>query len=124
MRVKEESETAGLKLNIQQMKIMAPSSITSQQTDGETMVTVTNFIFGAPKLLWMMTAAMKLKRGLPGRRVMTNLDSVLKTRDINITLPAKVCLVKAMVFPVAMYRCESWTKKWLSTEEGGAGEDS
>ena len=124
MRVKEESETAGLKLNIQQMKIMAPSSITSQQTDGETMVTVTDFIFGAPKLLWMMTAAMKLKRGLPGRRVMTNLDSVLKTRDINITLPAKVCLVKAMVFPVAMYRCESWTKKWLSTEEGGAGEDS
>ena len=124
MRVKEESETAGLTLNIQQMKIMAPSSITSQQTDGETMVTVTDFIFGAPKLLWMMTAAMKLKRGLPGRRVMTNLDSVLKTRDINITLPAKVCLVKAMVFPVAMYRCESWTKKWLSTEEGGAGEDS
>ena len=124
MRVKEESETAGLKLNIQQMKIMAPSSITSQQTDGETMVTVTNFIFGAPKLLWMMTAAMKLKRGLPGRRVMTNLDSVLKTRDINITLPAKVRLVKAMVFPVAMYRCESWTKKWLTTEEGGAGEDS
>ena len=124
MRVKEESETAGLTLNIQQIKIMAPSSITSQQTDGETMVTVTDFIFGAPKLLWMMTAAMKLKRGLPGRRVMTNLDSVLKTRDINITLPAKVRLVKAMVFPVAMYRCESWTKKWLTTEEGGAGEDS
>ena len=123
MRVKEESETAGLKLNIQQMKIMAPSSITSQQTDGETLETVTDFIFGAPKLLWMVTAAMKLKRVLPGRRVMTNLDSVLKTRDINITLPAKVRLVKAMVFPVAMYRCESWTKKWLRAEEC-AGEDS
>ena len=106
------------------MKIMASSPITSQQIDGETMETVTDFIFWAPKLLWMVTAAMKLKHLLPGRKVMTNLDSILKTWDINITLPAKVHLVKAMVFPVVMYRCESWTKKRLSTEECGTGEDS
>ena len=93
------------------MKIMASSPITSQQIDGETMETVTDFIFWAPKLLWMVTAAMKLKHLLPGRKVMTNLDSILKTWDINITLPAKVHLVKAMVFPVVMYRCECWTIK-------------
>ena len=88
---------------------MASSPITSQQIDGETMETVTDFIFWAPKLLWMVTAAMKLKHLLPGRKVMTNLDSIFKSRDI--TLPIKVHLVKAMVFPVIMYGCESWTIK-------------
>ena len=89
---------------------MASSPITSWQIDGETMETVTDFILGAPKSLQMVTAAMKLKRHLLlGRKAMTNLDSILISRDI--TLPAKLCLVKAMVFPVVMYGCESWTIK-------------
>ena len=83
--------------------------ITSWQIDGEKKETVTDFIFWAPKSLQMVTAAMKLRRLLLGRKVMTNIDSILKSRDI--TLPTKVCLVKAMVFPVVMYGCESWTVK-------------
>ena len=110
MKVKEESEKAGLKLNIQKTKIMASGPITSWQTDRETMETVTDFILGAAKSLLMVTAAMKLKRYLLlGRKAMTNLDSILKSRDI--TLPTKVRLVMAMVFPVVMYGCESWTVK-------------
>ena len=105
MRVKEESEKVGLKLNIQKTKIMASGSITSWEIDGETVETVSDFIFGAPKSLQMVTAAMKVRRLLLGRKVMTNLDSILKSRDI--TLPTKVHLVKAMVFPVVMYGCES-----------------
>ena len=107
MRVKEETEKVGLKFNIQKMKIMASGPITSWQIDGET---VTDFIFWAPKSLQMVTAAMKLKDALLLRRkVMTNLDSTLKSRDI--TLPTKVRLVKAMVFLVVMYGCESWDYK-------------
>ena len=102
MRLKEESEKVGLKLNIQKTKIMASGPITSWQIDGET---VSDFIFGAPKSLQMVTAAMKLRRLLLGRKVMTNLDSIFKSRDI--TLPTKVCIVKAMV----LYGCESWTVK-------------
>ena len=110
MKVKEESEKVGLKLNMQKTKIMAFSPITLWQIDGETVETVTDFILGVPNSLQMVTAAMKLKRDLLlGRKVMTNLDSLLKSRDI--TLPTKVCLVKAMVFPVDMYGCESWTIK-------------
>ena len=110
MKVKEESEKAGLKLNIQKMKIMASSPISSWQIDGETMQTVTNFISWAPKSLHMMIVAMKFKKCLLlGRKAMSNLDSILKSRDI--TLPTKVCLVKAMIFPVVMYRSESWTIK-------------
>ena len=106
MKVKEESEKAGLKLNIQRTKIIASSPITSWQIDGETMETVTDFIFLGSKITEMMTAVMKLKkRLLLGRKTMTNLDSILKSRDI--TLPKKVCLVKAMVFPVVIYGCES-----------------
>ena len=109
--MKEESEKVGLKLNIQKTKIMASGPITSWQIDGETMETVSDFIFWAPKLVQMVTAAMKLKDVclLLGRKVMTNLDSILKSRDI--TLPTKVLLVKATVFPVVMYGCESWTIK-------------
>ena len=111
MNVKEESENVGLKLNIQKTKIMASSPITSRQINGETMKTVTDFIFVAPKSLQMVTAAMKLKHTclLLGRNVMTNLNSILKNRDI--TLPTKVQIVKVVVFPVAMYGCESWTMK-------------
>ena len=111
MKVKEESEKAGLKLNIQKTKIMASGSITSWQTDGETVETVSDFIFFvAPKSLQMVTAVMKLKDTYPlEAKVMTNLDSILKSRDI--TLSTKVHLVKAMVFPVIMYGCESWTIK-------------
>ena len=110
MKVKEESEKVGLKLNIQKTKIMASGPITSWQIDGETVETMADFIFGAPKSLQMVTTAMKLKRHLLlGRKVMTNLDSILKSRDI--TLPTKVCLVKAMAFPVVMYGCESWIIK-------------
>ena len=94
MNVEEESEKVGLKLNIQKTKIMASGSITSWQIDGETVETVTNFILGAPKSLQMVTAAMKLRHLLFGRKVMSNLDSILKSRDI--ILPTKVCLVKAM----------------------------
>ena len=107
--MKEESEKVGLKLNIQKMKIMASGPITSWQIDGETVETVSDFIFGAPKSLQMVIAAMKLRWLLLGRKVMINLDSILKSRDI--TLPIKVHLVKAMVFPVVMYGCESWTVK-------------
>ena len=109
MKVKKESEKVGLKLNIQKTKIMASGPITSWQIDGETVETVTDFILGAPKSLQMLTAAMILRHFLLGRKVMINLDSILKSRDI--TLPTKVCLVKAMVFPVVMYGCESWTIK-------------
>ena len=106
-----ESEKFGLKLNIQKTKIMVSGPITSWQIDGETMETVIDFIFlgSAPKSPQMVTAAMKLKRLLLGRKAMTNLDHILKSRDI--TLPTKVHLVKAIVFPVVMYGCESWTIK-------------
>ena len=121
------SEKSGLKLSIQKTKIMAFSPITLWQIDGETVETVTDFILGVPNSLQMVTAAMKLKRHLLlGRKVMTNLDSLLKSRDI--TLPTKGHLVKAMVFPVLMYGCESWTIRKLSAEElmllnCGVGED-
>ena len=110
MKVKVESEKVGLKLNIQKTKIMASGPITSWEIDGETVETVSDFIFGAPKSLQMVIAAMKFKDAysLEGK-FMTNLDSILRSRDI--TLPTKVCLVKAMVFPVVMYGCESWTVK-------------
>ena len=91
------------------MKIMASGPNTSWEIDRETVETVSDFIFGAPKSLQMVTAAMKLRCLLLGRKVMSNLDSIFKSRDI--TLPTKVCLVKAMVFPVVMYGCESWTVK-------------
>ena len=94
---------------IQKTKIMASGPITSRQIDGETVETVSDFIFWAPKSLHMVIAAMKLRQLLPGRKVMTNLDSIFKSRDI--TLSTKLCLVKAMVFPVVMYGCESWTTK-------------
>ena len=108
MKVKEESEKVGLKLNIQKIKIMASGPITSWQIEGKTMETVRDYLFGAPKSLQMVTAAMK-RRLLLGRKAMTNLDSILKSRDI--TLPTKVHLVKAMIFPGVMYGCESWTIK-------------
>ena len=108
MKVKEESEKVGLKLNIQKTKIMASGPITSWQIDGEAMETVTDFILGGSKITADGGGSYEIKRCLLlGRKVMTNLDSILKTRDI--TLPTKVCLVKAMVFPVVMYGCESWT---------------
>ena len=109
MRVKEESEKAGLKLNIQKTKIMASSPIiTSWQTDGQTMETVTDFILGGSKSTADGDCSHEIKRRLLlGRKAMTNLDSILKSRDI--TLPTKVCIVKAMVFTVVMYGCESWT---------------
>ena len=107
MKVKEESENVGLKLNIQKTKIMASGPITSWQIDGETMETVTDFISWAPKSLQMVTAAMKLRHLLLGRKLMTNLDSILKSS--NITLLTKVCLVKGMFFSAIMYECESWT---------------
>ena len=110
MKVKEESEKAGLKLNIQKTKIMASGTIISWQIDGETMETVTGFIFLGSKITADGDCSHEIKRRLLiGRKVMTNLDSILKSRDI--TLPKKFCLVKAMVFPVVMYGCESWTVK-------------
>ena len=110
MKVKEESEKVGLKLNIQKMKIMASGYITSQQIDGKTMQTVTDFIFPASKITADGDCSHEVKRHLLlKRKVMTNLDSILKSRDI--TLLTKVCLVKAMVFPVVMYGWESWTIK-------------
>ena len=110
MKVKEESEKVGLKLNIQKTKIMASGPITSWQTDGETVETVTDFIFWGSKISADGDCSHEIKRCLLlGRKVMTNLDSIFKSRDI--TLPTKVCLVKAMVFPVVMYECESWTIK-------------
>ena len=110
MEAKEESEKAGLKLNIQKIKIMASGPITSQQIDGETMETVTDFLFLGSKITADGDCGHEIKRCLLlGRKAMTNLDSILKTRDI--TLPTKVRLVKAVVFPVVMYGCESWTVK-------------
>ena len=110
MKVQEESEKVGLKLNIQKTKIMASSPITSWQTDGETVETVTDFNLGGSKITADGDCSHEIKRLLLlGRKVMTNLDSIFKSRDI--TLPTKVHLVKAMVFPVVMYRCESWTIK-------------
>ena len=110
-------EKVGLKLNIQKTKIMASGSITSWEIDGETVETVSDFILGGSKITEDGDCSHEIKRCLLlGRKVMTNLESILKSRDI--TLPTKVCLVKAMVFPVVMYGCESWTiKKKLSTEE-------
>ena len=110
MKVKEESEKVGFKLNIQKTKIMASGPITSWQIDGETMETVTDFILGGSKITADGDCSHKIKKCLLlGRKVMTNLDSILKNRDI--TLPTKVCIIKAMVFPVVMYGCESWTIK-------------
>ena len=116
MKVKGDSEKAGLKLNIQKTKIMASGPITSWQTDGETMETVTDFILGGSKITADGDCSHEIKRRLlPGRKVMTNLDSILKSRDI--TLPTKVHLVKAMVFPLVMCGCESWTIKKADTFE-------
>ena len=110
MKVKEESEKVGLKLNIQKTKIMASSPITSWQIDGKTVETVADFILGGSKITADGDCNHEIKRRLLlGRKVMTNLDSILKSRDI--TLSTKVCLVKAMVFPVIMYACESWIIK-------------
>ena len=110
MKVKEESEKVGLKLNIQKTKIMASGPISSWQIDGETVETVSNFLLGGSKITADGDCSHEIKRRLLlGRKVMTNLDSILKSRDI--TLPAKVHLVKAVVFPVVMYGCESWTVK-------------
>ena len=110
MKVKEESEKVGLKLNIQKTKIMASGSITSWQIDGKTMETMGDFIFGCSKITAGSDCSHKIKRHLLlGRKVMTNLDSILKSRDI--TWPTKVHLVKAIFFPVVMYECESWTIK-------------
>ena len=128
MKVKEESEKVGLKLNIQKTKIMASSPITSWEIDGETMETVSDFILGGSKITVDGDCSHEIKRCLLlGRKVMTNLDSIFKSRDI--TLPTKVRLVKAMGFPVIMYGCESWTVKKAETEElmllnCGVGEDS
>ena len=109
MKVKEESEKAGIKLNIQKNKIMASSPIPSWQIDGETMKTVTDFIFLGSKITADGDCSHEIKRRLLlGRKAVTNLDSVLRSRDI--TLPTKVCIVKAMVF-IVMYGCESWTIK-------------
>ena len=125
MKVKEEREKLGLQLNIQKMKIMASGPITSWQIDGET---VSDLIFGGSKITVDSDCSHEIKRRLfLGRKVMTNVDSILQSRDI--TLPSKFHLVKAMVFPVVMYGCESWTVKKASIEEllllnCGVGEDS
>ena len=128
LKVKEESEKVGLKLNTQKTKIMVSGPITSWQIDGETVETMADFIFGGSKITADGDCSLEIKRRLLlERTVMTNLDSIFKSRDI--TLPTKVHLVKAMVFPVVMYGCESWTIRKLSTEElmllnCGVGEDS
>ena len=110
MKVKEESGKVGLKLNIQKTNIRASGSITSWEIDGETVETVSDFIFGGSKITADCDCSHEIKRCLLlGRKVMTNLESIFKSRDI--TLPTKVHLVKAMVFPVVMYGCESWTVK-------------
>ena len=115
MKVKKESEKVGLKLNIQKMKIMASGPITSWEIDGETMETVSDFIWGGSKITADGDCSHEIKRHLLlGRKVMTNLDGIFKSRDI--TLPTKVCLVKAMVFPVFMYGCKSWTVKKAEQE--------
>src|SRR5574342_29049 len=116
MKVKEESENVGLKLNIQKTKIMASGPITSWQKDGETVERVSDFILGGSKITADGDCSHEIKRHLLlGRKVMSNLDSIFKSRDI--TLPTKVRLVKAMVFPVVMYGCEGWTVRRLSAEE-------
>ena len=128
MKVKEESEKVGLKLSIQKTKIMASDPITSWEIDGKTVETVSDFIFLGSKITADGDCSHETKRRfLLGRKVMTNLGSILKSRDI--TLPTKFCLVKAVVSPVVMYGCESWTVKKMSTEElmllnCGVGEDS
>ena len=110
MKVKEESEKVGLKLNIRKTKIMASGPITSWEIDGETVETVSDFIFGGSKITADGDCSHEIKRRLlPGSKAMTNLDSILKSKDI--TLPTKFRLVKVMVFPVVMYGCESWTVK-------------
>ena len=110
MKVKEESEKVGLKLNIQKMKIMASGPITSWEIDGETGKTVSDFVLGGSKITANGDCSLEIKRRLLlGRKVMSNLDSIFKNRDI--ILPTKVRLVKAMVFPLVMYGCESWTVK-------------
>ena len=115
MKVKEESENVGLKLNIQKTKIMSSGPITSWQIDGESVETVTDFIFGGSKITSDGDCSHEIKRCLLfGRKVMTNINSILKSRDI--TLPANVCLVKAMAFPVVIYGCESWTIRKLSAK--------
>ena len=121
MKVKEESEKVGLKLNIQKTKNMASGPITSWQIDGETVETVSDFIFGGSKITADGDCSHEIKRCLLlGGKVMTNLDSILKSRDI--TLPTKICLVKAMVFPVDVYGCESWTVKKAECRRIGAFE--
>ena len=125
MKVKEESKKFGLKLNIQKTKIMASCPITSWQIDGETVEIVADFIFLGSKITADGDCSHEIKRRLLlGRKVMTNLDSILKSRDM--TLPTKVCLVKAMVFPVVVYGCESWTVKKAKHRriDCGVGEDS
>jgi len=128
MKVKEESEKVGLTLNIQKTNITASGPITSWQIDGETVETVADFILGGSQITADGDCSHEIKRRLLlGRKVMTNLDSILKSRDIYLS--TKVRLVKAMVFPVVMYGCESWTIKELSAEElmllnCGVGEDS
>ena len=128
MKVKEESEKVDLKLNIQKPKIMASSPITSWEIDGETVETGSDFILGRSKITTDGDCSHEIKRRLLlGRKVMNNLDSIFKSRDI--TLPTKVCLIKAMVFPVVMYGCESWTVKKAEHRElmllnSGVGEDS
>ena len=110
MKVKEESEKVGLKPNIQKMKIMASGPITSWEINGETVETVSDFIFGGSKITADGDCSYEIKRRLLlGRKVMTNLDSIFKSRDI--TLPIKVGLAKALIFPIVMYGCESWTMK-------------
>ena len=128
MKVKQESEKVGLKLNIQKMKIMAFDPITSWEIDGETVETVSDFNFWGSKITADGDCSHEIKRLLLlGKKVMTNLDSIFKSR--NITLPTKVHLIKAMVFPVVMYGCDSWTVKKAERKElmllnCGAGEDS
>ena len=122
MKVKEESEKVGLKLNIRKTKIMASGPITSWEIDGETVETVVDFIFLCSKITADGDCSHKIKRRLLlGRKVLTNLDSILKSRDV--TLPTKVHLVKAMVFPVVMYGCESWTVR-KAVHRRIVGEDS
>ena len=128
MKVNEESDKVGLKLNIQKTKIMTSGPITSWQIDGETVETVSDFIFGGSKITADGDCSHEFKRPLLlGRKVMTNLDSILKSRDI--TLSTKICLDKAMVFPVVMYGCENWTVKKAECQRidvlnCGIGEDS
>ena len=128
MKVKEESEKVGLKLNIQKTKIMASRPITSWQIDGETVETMTDYIFLGSKITADGDCSHEIKRHLlPGRKVMTNLDSILKSTDI--TLPTKVHLVKAMIFSAVMYGCESWIIKKAECQKidalnCGVGEDS